>query len=109
MCVYKNISLFLPLQTGLYKGCKQRVRTVWPTFKFRMVLYPHKKWMVCVFHRFHQPAIGRKAAEGKPGLVQGFAVVVIHLVAVAVAFCHLVLAVDLLQAACLDKAAGIST
>src|ERR1039458_9158558 len=71
---------------GGYETLEQRMRLVRLAQKLRVKLARNEKRMVLEFDDFHELAVGRQAAENKPGLFKFLAVGVVEFVAVAVAF-----------------------
>ena len=93
------------VQGGFDKGPENRVGPVGPGLEFRVVLHPYKEGVILSLDGLHQPPVGGLAAEGEPsGALQQGAVVVVHLVPVAVPLGDLPLAVDGPEAAALQQA-----
>ena len=86
--------LFIQIfKRSLDKAGKQRMRTVWPRFKFRMGLCGDEPGMLRKLDHLDDPSIRGNAGQLHAVFGQGLAVVVVDLIPVAVALVNRFLAV----------------
>ena len=88
---------------------KERMGSVWPAFKFRMVLDTHIKRFIFQLYGFHQMPVGRRAGYLHAIGLKILSVVIVELITMAVAFRDFRYSVSLFQSAVRRDHTGISS